>query len=98
MFSLEDGSNVYIDFQAAKLSPGVRDLAFLVVSSLESAERREHEKTIVQAYCDALAQRGIKYDAEQCWKDFVFMKIHGLWAAMLGAHSCSTIMQSTWSR
>ena len=25
------------------------------------------------------------YGWEQCWADYIFMKIHGLWAGMLGA-------------
>lgn len=85
MFCLEDGTNVYIDFQAVKLGPGVRDLAWLIASSLKAEERREHEKTVIKAYHDALVARGVEYVWEQCWDDFVFMKIHGLWAGMLGA-------------
>ncbi|CAE7450469.1 unnamed protein product [Symbiodinium natans] len=85
MFCLEDGTNVYLDFQSVNLSPGVRDLAWLVASSLDSEDRRQHERAIVQAYQEALASRGVDYALAQCWEDFVFMKIHGLYAAMLGA-------------
>merc|ERR1711920_879455 len=48
-------------------------------------ERREREKTVVKAYHEALVERGVEYAWEQCWEDFVFMKIHGLWAGVLGA-------------
>lgn len=85
MFCVEDGTNVYIDFQAVKLGPGVRDLAWLITSSLKPEERREHEKMVMKAYHEALMARGVQYAWEQCWEDFVFMKIHGLWAGMLGA-------------
>lgn len=85
MFCLEDGTNTYIDFQAVNLGPGVRDLAWLCASSLKSEERHEHEKTIVKAYHEALAARGVQYAWEQCWEDFVFMKICGLWHTVLGA-------------
>lgn len=60
-------------------------MTWLVASSLKEEVRREHEKTIVKAYHEALVARGVEYTWEQCWEDFVFMKIHGLWAGMLGA-------------
>ncbi|CAD7925635.1 unnamed protein product [Amoebophrya sp. A25] len=170
MFCLKDGTNCYIDFQAVNLGPGVRDLAWLLTSSLTSEDRRAHEKTVIKAYHQALVERGAvqndessrpekpvdmeqqqvvnvqsgstttnaaakerssliscctgatktssKVDAaaatrattsavpaegkyspesssappsdtkvysyEQCWDDYVFMKIHGLWAGALG--------------
>eukprot|EP00929_Paragymnodinium_shiwhaense_P098097 TRINITY_DN59630_c0_g1_i1.p1 TRINITY_DN59630_c0_g1~~TRINITY_DN59630_c0_g1_i1.p1 ORF type:complete len:468 (-),score=81.71 TRINITY_DN59630_c0_g1_i1:270-1673(-) len=85
MFCLEDGTNVYIDFQGVNLGPGVRDLAWLLASSLKAEERREHEAKIVEAYNAALVARGVTYDLKQCWDDFVFMKLHGLFAGCLGA-------------
>jgi len=85
MFCLEDGTNVYIDFQAVKLGPGVRDLAWLMASSLKTEVRREQEKTVIKAYHEALVARGVEYCWKQCWEDFVFMKIDGLWRGMLGA-------------
>mmetsp|Transcript_80600 Transcript_80600/g.224279 ORF Transcript_80600/g.224279 Transcript_80600/m.224279 type:complete len:467 (-) Transcript_80600:207-1607(-) len=85
LFCLEDATNVYIDFQAVNLGPGVRDLAWLIASSLKAEERHEHEKAIIKAYHEALVARGVEYGWEQCLEDFVFVKIHGAWAAMLGA-------------
>ena len=86
MFCMEDGSNVYFDFQALNFGPGVRDLVWLLTSSLTSEARKEHEKNIVQAYHEALVARGVKdYAWENCWEDYVFMKIDGLWRGMLGA-------------
>mmetsp|Transcript_95638 Transcript_95638/g.279680 ORF Transcript_95638/g.279680 Transcript_95638/m.279680 type:complete len:453 (+) Transcript_95638:29-1387(+) len=88
MFCLADGTNCYIDFQAVNLGPGVRDLAWLLASSLTSKDRRDHERTIVNVYHDALLARGVssaEYSSEQCWADFVFMKLHGLYAGVLGA-------------
>merc|ERR1712224_896768 len=61
MFCLEDGTNVYLDFQAMNLGPGVRDLAWLLASSLKVEERRAHEKAIVTAYHEALVARGVAY-------------------------------------
>eukprot|EP00935_MAST-01C_sp_MAST-1C-sp1_P002025 g2025.t1 len=89
MFCLEDGSNCYFDFQSAKLGPGVQDVAWLLASSLKSEDRREHEEAILKAYHEGLISRlgegATAYAWEQCLEDFKFMKIHGLWAAMLGA-------------
>ena len=90
MFSLEDGSNVYIDFQATNIGPGVRDLAWLLTSSLDAGDQRGHVEAIVRAYHyhEALLPRlggGARYAWQECWDDYVFMKIHGLYAGMLGA-------------
>lgn len=84
MFCLEDGKNMYIDFQSVGLGPGVRDLAWLIASSLKAEERREHETAVVKAYHEALVTRGVEYAWGQCWEDFVFMKIHGCFAVLLG--------------
>merc|ERR1712196_638357 len=84
MFCLEDVTNLFFDFQAVNLGPGVRDLAWLLVSSLKTEERREHERKIVKAYHEALTGRGVEYPWEQCLEDFALMKIHGCFAALLG--------------
>lgn len=58
--------------------PGIRDLAFLVGSSVEPADRAEHEESLVMAYHAALAKRGVEYTWEQCWSDYVFIKVTGM--------------------
>merc|ERR1712097_244881 len=48
-------------------------------------DRRGHERAIVGAYFEALRARGVEYTWEECSEDFVFMKLHGLWAVCIGA-------------
>ena len=86
MICLKDGSNVYLDFQSVRGEGGVRDLAWLLTSSLKSEDRRESESKILEVYHHALVSRGVEgYSLTQCWQDFIFMKIAGLWAGILGA-------------
>lgn len=77
-----DGSNTYLDFQGSiahvQLQPGIRDLAYLVGSSVEPADRVGHEESLVKAYQSALAKRGVEYSWDRCWSDYVFMKATGL--------------------
>ena len=86
MICLKDGSNVYLDFQSMRGEGGVRDLAWLLASSLKSEDRRENESKILEVYHNALVSRGVEgYSLSQCRQDFIFMKIAGIWAGILGA-------------
>lgn len=67
-----DGAVTVIDWQTITTGSPMRDLAFLLASSLEVDDRRRHERAIVEAYRQALLAAGIDgYSAEQCWDDYV---------------------------
>jgi aminoglycoside phosphotransferase (APT) family kinase protein len=65
--------------------PG-RDLAYLVSTSLEPDDRREHERDIVASYNEALNSAGQRQTLEETWDDYVY----GLFQAVLICVAAST--------
>lgn len=66
-----DGRLWAVDWQTLALGLPVRDVALLVASGLSVADRREHERDVVEAYRRRLLDLGLSsYDAAQCWHDY----------------------------
>lgn len=66
-----DGSVTIIDWQTITPGQPLRDIAFLLATSLPTADRREHERAIVADYHSALLRYGVAdYSLEQCWHDY----------------------------
>ena len=63
-----------LDWQTLTVALPARDLAFLVSTSLEPAQRRAAEPDLVSAYHRALLEHGVPetYDLDTCWDDYVF--------------------------
>ncbi|MAU81647.1 phosphotransferase [Gordonia sp. Z-3] len=81
-----DGTATVVDWQTIAAGPPLRDIAFLVSTSLSVTDRRAHERAIVSAYHDALCTRGIAdYSAAQCWNDYVDGLLHTLLLVVFGA-------------
>ncbi|MGV9712883.1 phosphotransferase [Gordonia sp. NPDC003424] len=67
-----DDTVTVVDWQTITPGNPLRDIAFLVVSSLEPEERRAHERDIVAAYHSALLGFGVSdYTFADCWRDYV---------------------------
>jgi hypothetical protein len=65
------GAVAVVDWQTLNLGPPARDVAYLLGTSLEVAERRAHEAGVVRAYYDEIVARGVDdYDADQCFEDY----------------------------
>ncbi|MEE3851166.1 phosphotransferase [Gordonia sp. LSe1-13] len=61
-----------VDWQTITVGNPLRDIAFLLSTSLSIADRREHERDIVGAYHKALVEKGVTgYSSEECWADYV---------------------------
>lgn len=74
-----------VDWQTLSIGLPARDLAYLVSTSLEPAERRTHERAVVAAYHQALVTGGVDgYDLETCWDDYRFAMIQGPLVALFG--------------
>nr|WP_280277049.1 phosphotransferase [Nocardia wallacei] len=66
-----DGSVTFIDWQAITPGQPLRDIGFLLATSLPIADRRAHERAIVADYHAALLRHGVTdYSLEQCWHDY----------------------------
>lgn len=59
-----------LDWQTCSCGPGLADLAYLLGSSLQVADRREHEEALVRRYHHALTSRGIALSWNDCWTGY----------------------------
>ncbi|MFW0795488.1 phosphotransferase [Gordonia sp. CPCC 205515] len=67
-----DGAVTVIDWQTITPGNPLRDIAFLLASSLNPADRRTHERDIVGAYHTALLDHGVTdYSFDDCWRDYL---------------------------
>lgn len=72
-----DGTVTVLDWQTITPGQPLRDIAFLLSTSLTIEDRRLHERAIVADYHRELTRHGVTgYSAEQCWADYVSSLIH----------------------
>jgi hypothetical protein len=74
----EGGAELSVaDWQIACRGRGIFDVAYLLVGGLQPADRKQHEKRLVQLYHDLLVERGVKdYSFEQCWTEYRRMALY----------------------
>ncbi|MEO9327820.1 phosphotransferase family protein [Gordonia aurantiaca] len=66
------GAVTVIDWQTITTGNPLRDIAFLLSTSLTVEDRRTHERGIVASYHRALVTEGVTgYTLDQCWEDYV---------------------------
>jgi hypothetical protein len=82
-----DGSSVAaVDWQTMTVGLPARDLAYLVATSLDPADRRTGEHDIVAAYHEALGRHGVGgYDLNTCFEDYRVGMLHCPLILVLGA-------------
>jgi hypothetical protein len=60
-----------VDWQTINHAPGLIDVSFVLGTSLDTADRRAHEQTLVRRYHDALRAGGVAdYSWQRCWDDY----------------------------
>jgi hypothetical protein len=77
-----EGNPGFLDWQAVCLGPWSYDVAYFIGGALSVADRRAHERDLLNGYLDALESRGgPRIDAEDAWLDYRRHALHGfLWA------------------
>ncbi|MCR5979414.1 phosphotransferase [Gordonia jinghuaiqii] len=66
------GEVTVIDWQTITTGNPLRDISFLLSTSLTTEDRRRHERGIVASYHRALVTEGVAdYTLDQCWDDYV---------------------------
>lgn len=83
MFFDRDGDIGFIDWQAASRGSWAYDVTRFLVSGLDVADRRVHERTLLAGYLDALASLGVAPPAwDAAWLEYRRNTVHGLrWVA-----------------
>jgi len=59
-----------VDWQCSRVDAPMRDVARLLVLGMTVEERRAHERDLVSGYLDALAELGVRYEAEVAAEGF----------------------------
>jgi len=77
-----DGRIGFVDWQAVAIAPHMDDVSNIIGGALSTADRRAHERHLLQHYIDALAAHGgprLAFDA--AWLQYRRYHMHGiLWA------------------
>jgi hypothetical protein len=76
-----------VDWQTLSLGLGVADVAYFIGGAFEPARRRDIERELLERYRVELARYGLRYGADECWRDYVWGTLHGVIIAV-----CATMM------
>ncbi len=75
-----------VDWQTVAVDLPAKDVAYLLGNGLLTADRRLHERSLVERYHAGLVDAGVDgYSVDECWDDYVFGQFHGLVVTVLGA-------------
>lgn len=89
-FAHQDGSAGLFDWQIMFRGPGVRDLAYFLLSALPNDLRASHERAIFDTYMEVLAQGGVSPDKEEMWNEYCLFALDA-WDANI-----KTIIKATY--
>lgn len=89
MFGPQESVTI-VDWQTITPGHPLRDIAFLLATSLSVADRRAHERQIVADYHAALGRYGVTgYSLADCWRDYAGSLIQ---APMIIVFGCAAAM------
>jgi hypothetical protein len=87
-----DGTVAAVDWQTASVGPPLRDVAYLLGTSLDTDARRASEAEIVGAYFDVLLASGVAgYDATRCFDDYRIGQFQGPFITVLGCEYATAV-------
>src|SRR3546814_8397776 len=85
MFSTADDEVVAVDWPTLSIGLPARDLAYLHGTGLAPADRRTHERPIVEAWHAALVRLGVAgYTLAEAWDDYRFAMVQGPLVTVFG--------------
>ena len=101
-FEYDDGTGIRVgllDFQGVHWAPGIRDITYFLVNSLDHEHLAEHEQGLVDHYLAELATRGVELDRDETWRlyrSFAFqVLVVGVVATGLGGFTESDTVVET---
>jgi hypothetical protein len=79
------------DWQVVQAGPGLRDVAYFLVNSLDTDVRRAHERALLEAYAAALAAGGAAAgDPEAMWREYRLFSLY-TWIAVSVTAAAATL-------
>ncbi|RBR09650.1 uncharacterized protein FIESC28_09762 [Fusarium coffeatum] len=78
----KDGTPGFIDWQGLQYGPSILDVSYFLMGCLTVEDRRQHEKTLIETYLEALHKEGgPKMTRDDIWEDYKRYCMQGfLWA------------------
>jgi len=76
-FHEKDGSAGFYDMQCVAAEHPMRDVAYHLILSCDSADLARNERAYVEAYLRRLAAKGHSLSYEDAWREY---RLHALWA------------------
>ena len=76
-FHEKDGSAGFYDMQCVAAEHPMRDVAYHLILSCDSADLARNERAYVEAYLRRLAAKGQRLSYEDAWREY---RLHALWA------------------
>ena len=76
-FHKKDGSAGFYDMQCVAAEHPMRDVAYHLILSCDSADLARNERDYVEVYLKHLAVRGQSLSYEDAWREY---RLHALWA------------------
>jgi hypothetical protein len=74
-----------VDWQTVGESSALTDAAYFLGGSVETAQRREWEQTLISDYSQWLDQAGVTLTTQDCWDQYREYAMHGIVITVLGA-------------
>ena len=76
-FHKKDGSAAFYDMQCVAAEHPMRDVAYHLILSCDSADLARNERAYVEVYLKRLAAKGQRLSYEDAWREY---RLHALWA------------------
>jgi hypothetical protein len=74
-----------VDWQSCLHTCPLVDVAYFLGGGLPVAERRAHERELVEIYRREMAALGVELDRETCWREYRRAALHGVLITVLGS-------------
>jgi 5-methylthioribose kinase len=88
----------FLDWQIAQCGPGMRDVTYFLISSLETDLRRNHERALIGHYLDELSRHGVAAPShEDAWREHRLHAFH-TWIATVVTAAAATLQVETIAR
>jgi len=82
---VDQGQVTVLDWQTAAHQPAVTDLSYFLGASVDVAQRREIERSVVRHYVRALSGYGVTLSVDDCWRDYRRYAFGGLLMSIVGS-------------